>query len=109
MVLLVLAGFGCFWLVLVDFGWFWLVLVVFVGFVLFWLVLDGFVSFGWFGMVWYDRQRLCNECWQRLCNECWKRLCNPQQSVSQSVTKVGIELLGQLKKSPLERYLLTCF
>ena len=48
---------------------------------------EGFVGFGWFGMV-----------WQRLCNECWKRLCNPEQSVSESVTKVGIELLGQLKK-----------
>ena len=29
----------------------------------------------------------------------WKRLCNPEQSVSQGVTKVGIELLGQLEIS----------
>ena len=26
-----------------------------------------------------------------------KRLCNPERLISQSVTKVGIELLGQLK------------
>ena len=26
-----------------------------------------------------------------------KRLCNPEQSLSDSVTKVGIELIGQLK------------
>ena len=27
-----------------------------------------------------------------------KKLCNPERLISQSVTKVGIELLGQLKK-----------
>jgi len=35
-IVLVLVGFGWFWLVLVGFGWFWLVLV---GFGWFWLVL----------------------------------------------------------------------
>ena len=54
-----------------------------------WLKLGNLVNNLKVGMVWYG--------WQRLCNECWKRLCNPEQLISEGVTKVGIELLGQLK------------
>ena len=47
--LLVLVGFGWFWLVFVDFGWFWFVVVCFG---LFWFVLVlVFVDFGWFWFV----------------------------------------------------------
>ena len=58
-----------------------------------------------YGFVWFGRNseaevKTINE-WKRLCGREWKRLCESKQSVSQwvseSVSKVGIELLGQLK------------
>ena len=45
------------------------------------------------------RGYVINECWKRLRNKCWMRLCNPERLISsEGVTKVGIELLGQLKR-----------
>ena len=70
-----MVAFGCFCLALVGFGF----LVVFGWGWLVWLILFGF---GWFCLILVG---------------CRQKLCDPQPIVSQSVCKVGIELLGQLK------------
>ena len=62
-----------------------------------------------YGFVWFGRNseaevKTINE-WKRLCSREWKRLWSEIRTVSESVTKVGIELLGQLKiESPQARF-----
>ena len=56
--LVVLGGFGWFWVVLGRFGWFcWWFWVVLDGFGSFWVVLGGF---GWFRVLVTTRLRFCS-------------------------------------------------